>query len=113
MGEDGRLHYGRDRLQQQDIGDGGGVRWPLDHLHAVFPLWAPGDRGLAPDLDGLSVVEVSVMVRASRTRAIIQVAARRAQALMATDVGLLSALIVLFIVSGLIGLWVGIILLGW
>ena len=46
-------------------------------------------------------------------RAIIQEAARRAQALMATDVGLLIALVVLFIVSGLIGLWVGIILLGW
>ena len=48
------------------------------------------------------------MTRASRTRAIIQEVARRAQALMATDVGLLIVLIITLIVSVLIGLSVGI-----
>lgn len=51
------------------------------------------------------------MARASPTRAIIREAARRAHALMATDVGQLSALTILFLVSGLIGLWLGINLL--
>ena len=53
------------------------------------------------------------MARPSRTGAIIREAARLAQALVANDVGLLIALIMLFIVSGLIGIWLGIILLGW
>ena len=51
------------------------------------------------------------MAGASRTRAFIREAARRAQALVATDVGLLSALTILFVVSALIGLWLGIMLL--
>lgn len=51
------------------------------------------------------------MAGASRTRALIREAARRAQAMVATDVGLLSALTILFVVSGLIGLWLGILLL--
>jgi len=52
------------------------------------------------------------MTRASRTAAIIRRAARRAQALMASDAGLLIALIVTLIVSLLIGLWLGISLSG-
>ena len=51
------------------------------------------------------------MAGASGTRALIREATRRVEALLATDVGLLSALIVLFIVSALIGLWLGIVLL--
>ena len=53
------------------------------------------------------------MTRASRTRATIQEVARRAQALMATDVGLLIVLISTLIVSVLIGLSVGITMSGW
>ena len=53
------------------------------------------------------------MARASRAGAVLGGLARRAQALIASDAGLLAALIMLFVVSALMGLWVGITLLGW
>ena len=53
------------------------------------------------------------MAPTSRTRAVIRDAARLAHALVANDVGLLAALILLFIVSALTGLWLGITLLEW
>jgi len=53
------------------------------------------------------------MARDSRTGAIIREAARRAQALMANEAILLIALSLLFIVSVLIGLWLGISLSEW
>ena len=61
----------------------------------------------------MACILVRVMNPTSRTRFVIREAARLAQALVANDVGLLIALILLFMVSALIGLWVGIILLGW
>ena len=53
------------------------------------------------------------MPRASRKGAIIREAGRRAKAVMANDVSLLIALIVTFVVSVLIGAWLGISLSGW